>query len=101
MNMFGFVQFNRTVVADALARKADVQVELGRMNWHADSWHIYGKDIQSARQMLLDRVDSMAFEERVYNFHDEFIQDMYKSAEAAILAQIENYDQSRKGQDKP
>lgn len=94
MNMFGFVQFNRLVVADAIAEKTGKTVELGRMNWHADSWHIYGKDIANAKAMLFDRIDSMTFEDRVYNFHDEFIQMMYTDAEATILKKIKDYDES-------
>ncbi len=93
MNMFGFTQFNRQVVADAVAQRTGRRVELGRMNWHADSWHIYGKDIENARNMLFDRLDGMAFEERVYNFHDAFIQQMYHDAESMIRRKIEEYDQ--------
>ncbi len=92
MNMFGFVQFNRQAIADALAQKSGKQVELGRMNWHADSWHIYGKDIAKARTMLFDRVDRMPFEERVFDFHDEYVQEMYHAAEPMILKKIEDYD---------
>jgi len=95
MNMFGFVQFNRTLIADAIAAKAGRKVELGRMNWHADSWHIYGKDIESARKMLFDRIDTLTFEERVYNFHDDFIQEMYKGAEPMIRSKIEQQDRNR------
>lgn len=94
MNMFGFVQFNRHIIADGIAAKAGRKVELGRLNWQADSWHIYGKDIASAKEMLLDRIDTMSFEERVYNFHDEFIQEMYKGAEGTILEKIKTYDAS-------
>ncbi len=98
MNMFGFVQFNRRVVADAVAATAGRTVALGRMNWHADSWHIYGKDLASARAMLFDRLDELTFEERVYNFHDEFIQEMYRGAEPMILRKIEEQDRNRAGQ---
>jgi thymidylate synthase len=98
MNMFGFVQFNRHVIADAIAEKAGRKVELGRLNWHADSWHIYGKDIASASAMLFDRVKEMSFEDRVYNFHDEFIQEMYHGAEPMILKKIEDQDRNRAGE---
>ena len=92
MNMFGFTQFNKEIIAAGLAAKAGKKVELGRLNWHADSYHIYGKDIESARKMLFDRVDTMSFDERVYNFQDEFIQEMYNGAEAGIKEKIKNYD---------
>jgi thymidylate synthase len=94
MNMFGFVQFNRHVIADAVAERSGRRVELGRMNWHADSWHIYGKDIANANSMLFSRIDEMSHEERVYNFHDEFIQQMYHDAEPVIRRKIHEYDQN-------
>ena len=68
MNMFGFTLFNRDVIAAGVAKRTGKRVELGRLNWHADSWHIYGKDIENAKQQLFDRIDSMTFEERTYNF---------------------------------
>lgn len=96
MNMFGFINFNKEIIAAALAKKTGKNVELGRMNWHADSYHLYGKDIENARQLLFDRLDKMSFEERTFNFHDEFIREMYDDAEKAILEKINNYDNSHK-----
>jgi thymidylate synthase len=43
MNMFGFIRFNREVIADEVARRSGKEVRLGRMNWQADSYHIYGQ----------------------------------------------------------
>ncbi|MBM4161943.1 MAG: hypothetical protein FJ217_12710 [Ignavibacteria bacterium] len=94
MNMFGFIQFNKEIIAAGIAGKSGKKVELGRMNWHADSYHIYGKDLEGARRLLFDRVDSQGFEERIFNFHDEFIQEMYNGAEATIREKIKNYDMS-------
>lgn len=91
MNMFGFVQFNREVIADKISEKTGKVVKLGRLNWQADSFHIYGRDLEKAKGMLFDRVDTMPFEERTYNFNDEFIQDMYNMAEPMILQKIERY----------
>jgi thymidylate synthase len=88
MNMFGFIMFNREVIADEVARRSGKQVELGRLNWHADSYHIYGKDIEQAKTRLFDRMESTAFEDRVYNFHEEMIQEMYHEEEAHILEKI-------------
>jgi thymidylate synthase len=92
--MFGFIQFNKEIIAAGVAAKTGRTVELGRLNWHADSYHIYGKDIDSAQKMLFDRVDSVSFEERVYNFHDEFIQEMFNGAEAGIREKIKSYDEN-------
>ncbi len=91
MNMFGFVQFSREEIADKVAERTGKTVKLGRLNWQADSFHIYGKDIEKAAGLLFDRVDSMPFEERTYNFHDEFIQDIYKMADLTIMPKIDRY----------
>jgi len=94
MNMFGFIQFNKEVIAAGVAEKTGKEVRLGRLNWQADSYHIYGRDIEQAREMLFDRINELSFEERTYNFSDEFIRDMYDSAEASILEKIKEYDSS-------
>jgi thymidylate synthase len=91
MNMFGFIQFNREEIANKISEKTGRKVNLGRLNWQADSFHIYGRDIEKARGMLFDRIDNMPFEERTYNFHDEFIQEMYQAAEPMVLQKIERY----------
>jgi len=94
MNMFGFIRFNREVIANEVARRTGRTVKLGRLNWQADSYHIYGKDIQQAKEMLFDRLGEMSLEERTYNFSDEFIRDMYDSAENDIITKIREYDLS-------
>ena len=94
MNMFGFIQLNKEVVAAGIARKSGREVGLGRMNWQADSFHIYGKDIVQARKLLFDRLDVLKFEQRTYNFHDPFIQEMYNGAEAAVREKIREYDRN-------
>ena len=94
MNMFGFIQFNREIIAAEVARKTGRVVKLGRLNWQADSYHIYGKDIQQAKEMLFDRIGEMSVEERTYNFSDEFIREMYDSAEPMVLEKIKVYDES-------
>ena len=92
MNMFGFIQFNKNIIAAGVSKKTGKTVELGRMNWQADSYHIYGKDILAAKQLLFDRIDSINFEDRTFNLNDEFILEMYNGAEAAVLEKIKDYD---------
>jgi thymidylate synthase len=92
MNMFGFVLFNRDIMAAELARRAGRPVRLARLNWHADSFHIYGKDIAAARQRLFDRIKTTDFEERVYRFSDPMIQEIYAEAEAAVREKIREFD---------
>ncbi len=89
MNMFGFIMFNREVIADEIERRSGKPVKLGRLNWHADSYHIYGKDLEQANARLFDRLESTAFEDRIYNFQDEMIQEMYHEEEGPILKKIE------------
>jgi thymidylate synthase len=89
MNMFGFIQFNKEVIASEVARRTGKEVRLGRLNWQADSYHIYGKDIERAKAMLFDRLDEMTIEDRTMNFSDDYIREMYDSAEPGILEKIE------------
>jgi thymidylate synthase len=95
MNMFGFIQFNKAVIAGEIARRTGKTVKLGRMNWQADSYHIYGKDIQAAKERLFDRIAGMPFEERTLPFNDPFISDMYNSAADAVISKIRELDNRR------
>jgi thymidylate synthase len=94
MNMFGFILFNRDVIAAEVAKRSGRTVRLGRLNWQADSYHIYGKDIAAAKARLFDRLATTGFENRVYEFSDEMIQEIYQEAEPAIRLKIEEYDRS-------
>ena len=85
---------NTAVVTFSHADKTGKKVELARMNWQADSFHIYGKDIETAKKLLFDRIDYLSLEERTFNFSDDFIQEMYISAEPMILSKIQSYDES-------
>jgi len=92
MNMFGLIHFSKEVIAAGVVRKTGRTVNLGRMNWHADSYHIYGRDIESAQRMLFDRLDKTSFNTRTFNFHDESIQEIFNSAESMVREKIKNYD---------
>lgn len=94
MNMFGFVMFNRDVIAAEIARRTGLTIKLGRLNWQADSYHIYGKDIADAKARLFDRIATTKLEDRTYQFSDPMIQDIYNEAEAAIRAKIAEYDRT-------
>lgn len=92
MNMFGFIQFNKEIIASEISKRTGKTTKIGRLNWQADSYHIYGKDIEAAKNMLFDRIDSMSIEERTYNFNDEFIRQMYDEAEQAVIEKINKFD---------
>jgi thymidylate synthase len=94
MNMFGFILFNRDVIAAEIARRSGHRVKLGRLNWQADSYHIYGKDIADAKARLFERLATTTFADRVYAFSDEMIQEIYHEAEAAVRLKIEAYDRT-------
>jgi thymidylate synthase len=94
MNMFGFVHFNKEIIAAELTKRLNKPVRLGRLNWHADSYHIYGKDIADAKARLFDRIAATTLDERTYRFDDEMIRDMYNEAEPHIRAKIAEYDRT-------
>ena len=95
MNMFGFIQFNRDVIAAEVQKRLSRPVGIGRLNWQADSYHIYGKDIGDAKQRLFDRIGTTDFEGRIYRFSDPMIREMYDEAEAAVREKIRKYDTER------
>ncbi len=92
MNLFGFAQFNREIIALGIEKQTGNKIQLGRMNWHADSYHIYGKDLEEAEQRFFSRLDKTKFEDRVYNFYDPMIKSIYDEAESTIKEKIKNYD---------
>jgi thymidylate synthase len=92
MNMFGFVHFGRHFVADPLQERLGRRVELGRLNWQADSYHVYGKDQRDFEQRFLNRLATTSFQDRVYDFFDETIQEIWREAQDAVRAKIARQD---------
>jgi thymidylate synthase len=94
MNMFGFTMFNKEIIASEVSKRLNKEIKLGRLNWQADSYHIYGKDIEAVKMRLFDRLEKTSFAERVYNFSDENIKSIYDESTDMILEKISKYDQS-------
>lgn len=92
MNMFGFIMFNKEVIAAEVAKRTGEAVKLGRLNWHADSYHIYGKDIKEAEMRLFGRLESTEFENRTYSLTDPDIFEIYEEAGPEIEEKIRTYD---------
>ena len=92
MNMFGFTMFNKEIIAAEVEKRSGRPVKIGRLNWQADSYHIYGKDIAEAKARLFDRIESTAFEDRTMNFSDEIISEIYEEAEQLVKEKIAQYD---------
>ena len=95
MNMFGLTHFSRLMVADPLEKRLGGKVNLGRMNWQADSYHLYGKDQEEFTNRFWNRLKETEFEDRIFNFFDETIQDIWNEAEAKITEKIQKYDSAR------
>lgn len=100
MNMFGFIHFNRELVADEIQKRTGARVELGRLNWHADSYHVYGKDLEEFTRRFIDRTGT-PFEKRVYRFNDPMIQEIYREADEAIHRKVREHDRDRSGRVNP
>jgi thymidylate synthase len=86
--MFGLMQLIKTISVK-LGDKMQSVINIGRLNWQADSYHIYGKDLKNVKNQLIDKIESnQPFEKRVWNFYDESIQEIYKECENNILEKI-------------
>jgi len=96
INMFGLTMFNKEIIASEVSKRLNKEIKLGRLNWQADSYHIYGKDIDNIKTKLLERLGKTNFEERVYNFSDENIKSIYDESTDMIIDKISKYDQSHK-----
>jgi thymidylate synthase len=88
MNAFGITMMVDDLVAKPLAAAAGKEVRLGRLNWHADSWHVYGKDIAQFRARLIDRIPTTTFEDRTIMFWDPEVQEMYRECEPGLVEKI-------------
>jgi thymidylate synthase len=97
MNMFGFIHFNRHLIADPLQERTGRRVGLGRLNWQADSYHLYGKDQGDFRARFQERLSTSRFEDRVFSFFSEGIQEIWREAGDAAKRKIASYDGGRDG----
>ena len=88
MNVFGLTLFTKEIIADEIAKRTGKVVKLGRLNWQADSWHIYGKEIKEFEERFLKRLGKTEFEDRIYNFYDSMIQEMYYEEDENIKNKI-------------
>lgn len=91
MNMFGITWFIHDEVLVPVAKALKKNVFMGRLNWQADSFHIYGKDQADFKKLFIGNLDK-PFEKRVYNFHDDTIQEMWKEAAITEMKKIEDYN---------
>lgn len=88
MNIFGLTMFIKEFILDEIAKRTNKNVKMGRLCWIADSWHVYGKDIKDLKERLIDRIETTKFEDRIYNFYDPEIQEMYYEEDENIKKKI-------------
>ncbi len=95
MNMFGFIMFNKEVVIPRVQSRIDNNLVMGRLNWQADSFHIYHKDFKDFQKRLINKVYSLkGIEERVWNFKD--VKDIYNEATEKVIKKVKQYDETHK-----
>lgn len=94
MNFFGFIQFIKNKILNPIQDKLGVEVEYGRINWQADSFHMYGCEIKNFEDRLLNRINVTSFDDRVLNFYDPMIQEMYKECEQDIVNKFNDIKKS-------
>jgi thymidylate synthase len=93
-NFFGFIHFIRNKILLPLQVKLGTTIKYGRINWQADSFHIYGSELKTFEERFLKRLETTTFEERVYHFFDEDIQEMYKECEPMIIEKFNDIKKS-------
>jgi len=98
MNMFGFTMFNKEVVAAAIENQTGKKVTLGRMNWQADSFHVYGKDLEAFHKRLIDRLE-LPFSQRTMCFSDPDVRGAYDEAADCVRVKLEQYRRDREAQE--
>lgn len=93
-NFFGFIQFIRNKILLPIQDRLGVTIEYGRINWQADSFHVYGSEIKNLEERLLRRIPLTSFEDRVLNFHGTDIQEMYHECEDKIIKKFQDIKRS-------
>ena len=91
MNCFGLTMFIKENILDVLQMTTQKNIIMGRINWQADSFHLYSKDREDFENRFMNRIMKSTFTDRTINFWDEEIQNYYHGSEASILEKIHNY----------
>lgn len=91
MNCFGLTIFIKNNILDEVQKHYKDKIRMGRVNWQADSFHIYGKDRQAFENVFMKRLMTGTIKDRTINFWDKEIQNYYHEAEKDILKKIREY----------
>jgi len=69
MNMYAFIRLQQKI-AHRISELSGKSVRLGRYVHQADSFHIYGSNLEEFEQRFLVMQDERSFEERTYRYSD-------------------------------
>lgn len=86
MNMFALVQLQQKI-ATRIAELTGREIRLGRYCHMADSYHIYGKDLQEFEARFMGALESRTFEGRTMRYAD--MKDYMESLRPMILVKAE------------
>jgi thymidylate synthase len=92
MNMFGLTRFIRSNIITPIERAVGMTIKMGRINWQADSYHIYGKNIEDFENRFIKRYNPFTFEDRVWSIQDPDVKGSWDEAEKKILDKIAKFD---------
>jgi thymidylate synthase len=93
MNMFGITMFINDKLLKPLELRLKRDIEFARLNWQADSYHIYGKDQMMIKSLLIDKISDTTLEDRTWNFSNPDIQEIWNTSELEIKEKIKRYDE--------
>jgi thymidylate synthase len=82
MNMFALVRL-QSLIARRISELCGREIHLGRYCHIADSFHIYGSNLDEFEKRFLGAVEKRTFAERTMRYED--VQDMMEAARPAIL----------------
>jgi thymidylate synthase len=91
MNCFGLTMFINDNILKEAQKAYRSTIRFGRINWMADSFHIYGKDRINFENTFVKKLATENFANRTMNFWDKDIQAYYHESEKMILEKIKSY----------
>ncbi len=93
MNIFAIVMFNQNVIIKQLKERMTKPIIMGRINWQADSYHIYGKDIKDFENRFYYRSLITSIKDRTYSLDDPEIKLIWDESEQKVIDKIKKYDE--------
>ena len=92
MNMYALVELQRKIAA-RVGEMLGTEVKLGRYVHFADSYHIYGSDLDEFNRRFLRSLENRSFEQRTYR--QEEVEDIMRDAKPAIYRKAQKLGSNR------